>query len=120
MRTWFPTPIAKAPPEPPSPMTMETMGTSRPNIRRMLSAIAVHLHEIAKEQIDVIARIGAARMPRELDLLPGSQLGIGLVNQRDDLLFENGDLVAEIDAFLLGKLAQVDQLLLETDDGFFE
>jgi len=59
-------------------------------------------------------------MARDLGLLPGCQLAVGLAQQLPGARLEPRDLVAKLQIATLGKVAQLLDLALELADRFLE
>ena len=70
------------------------------------AAIAVQLDEVGHQALDVVERVGAGGVSRELHLLPGRQLGEDLLLQLAGASFEQRDLRAQLG----GAAAHPDQL----------
>src|SRR2546422_409483 len=128
--------MPSAPPLPPSPLTMTTIGVSSIIMSRRLTAIAVDLDEIREQPVDEIFEVGPARMARDEHPLPRRQraielgadrldappqhldltiarVGARLERQRLDLLQENGDRLLEFEV-LQSHLQQVSPRKHET------
>jgi hypothetical protein len=84
--------------------------------------IAVQLLPVLEEKLDVVERVGAVRVARELDLLPRAEIGEELASEAARLLLEATQLGLEV-VVRLGELAelldprdQLDDRLLEGED----
>src|SRR5262249_37616151 len=82
-------------------------------------AVAGELDELVEEELHVVEGERARRVPAELDLLPGSELGEHFLLELARLLLEPLNLLAEIDA-AARELAQLLDLALELDDRSLE
>ena len=83
------------------------------------AAVAVELAEPGEEPLDVVERVGPVRVPRELDLLPGRELGEELAREARGLLLEPAELRLER-AIGAGELAQLAHAGHQLDDGLLE
>ena len=59
-------------------------------------AVAVQLEKLLEDQIEIIARLGPLLMPRDLDDLPGVEVGIDLAFERGQLAAEPADLFGDL------------------------
>ena len=83
-------------------------------------AVARQLEEIVRDPGDIIVEMRALGVPRDLSLLPRSQLGIGIAQQLARLGCKLVDLGVDIDGARLGGLAQRRDPLVEVGDRFFK
>jgi hypothetical protein len=83
------------------------------------STIAVELHEILEQALDVIVGVGAIRMPRELHLLHRRKLGEDLACQLGGLVLEPLELGTKTVVFMR-ELAQLAHARDELHDGTLE
>ena len=74
------------------------------------SAIAVNLAPVGENAFDVIERVGALRMPRQLSLLPRAIAGMDLTTQGIDTFMQLFDLAASLLALPRNSLQVLDLL----------
>src|SRR5207245_3626839 len=124
MSTRSASPTARAPPDPPSPITAVMMGVGSDAISSKLVAvqpIAMELDEIGEHGVDVIERIGAAGMAGDLDALHGREIAVDLDPQLGELLLERAHVFGEVGVLgrhafqLLDLLFQLEERLLEIE-----
>ena len=59
-------------------------------------AVAVQLEELLEDQIEIVAGLGALLVPRDLDDLPGVEIGIDLALERRQLAAQPADLLGDL------------------------
>ena len=80
-------------------MTLILVEVGEPGDDRLVvadGAVAVQLDELLEDQLDVVAGLGALRMPRDLDDLPGVEVGIDLALERGQLAAQPADLLGDL------------------------
>ena len=83
------------------------------------STIAVQLHEVLEQTLDVVVRVGAIRMARELHLLHRRKLGENLAREFRGFVLEPLELGSKTIIFVR-KLAQLTDARDELHDGTLE
>jgi hypothetical protein len=83
------------------------------------ATVAVELLPLGEERFDVIERVRPVRVARELDLLPGAEVGEELAGDARGLVFQATELPLER-TVALGELAQLAHTGDQVDDGLFE
>jgi hypothetical protein len=81
-----------------------------------IHAIAVQFLEIGENAADVIQRVGALRMARQLRDLPGRQVGEDRSGERAALGAQLGDLLLDVDLGVRGHMAKLFDLGLKFGD----
>ena len=82
--------------------------------------VAVQFDEIRDHFADVVHRVGAERMARNLDLLPRRQILVNLPARFADLFLHPIDLERDVDVLRLAERLKLLQLLFQLDDRFLE
>ena len=70
--------------------------------------------------LDIVGAVRPVGMPRELDLLPRRQLGIGLAQQPVDLGLEPCHLVGDVDVVAVGEVPQLVDFAFELGQRLLE
>ena len=76
--------------------------------------------EIGNQPTEIIMRLGALRVARDLGLLPRRQLGISRAQLPISLFREAGDLLGDVDSIRLGEVPKLLDLAFKFGDRFFE
>src|SRR5579864_5139723 len=82
-----------------------------------ITAVAVQLDKVGKQQSDEVLRVRALRMPRNLRALPGPKMSIKLAPQLRD--FPPQPLKFRVGVGVAGKLSQLFDIFLEAVNGAF-
>ena len=83
-------------------------------------AVAMQLGEIRADHVDVVERIGPARMARELRDLPGRQRREDGGGELPALLLQARDLLGDVDLGVGGDMPELLDLRLQFGDGLLE
>ena len=83
-------------------------------------AVAVQFFEIGEQVLDVVQRIGALRVARNLRNLPRRELGVDILGQRLAFLLQPADLVGDIERGIVLHIAQLLDLVLQLGDRLLE
>ncbi len=91
-----------------------------------VAAVAVQLVKVGEDSSDVVERVRALRMPRDLRDLPRRELAVDVLGELLALLGEPGDLIGDVDRGILVHVAklldlglQLGDRLLEIEEGLF-
>ena len=79
-------------------------------------AVAVELHPLRHDPVDVVLGEGAARVPRHLHLLHRFEVGVRARPEVFELFPQHGDLVGHVDASAVGEIQELVDLILDLDD----
>ena len=99
-----------------------TYRNARTDNRRVIgkSAISVELLEIRKQPLNIVVRVRALRMSRQLRDLPGTELGEYRLRELVAFVLKIFDFLADIEIGVRAHAAQLLDLLFEFCDGLFE
>jgi hypothetical protein len=83
-------------------------------------AVAREGRIVVEQRGDVVAEMRPLGMARDLGLLPGRELGIGLAQQLLGARLEAGDLLRQIEVAAIGQMAQLLDLAFQLADRLLE
>ncbi len=101
-------------------LAVETGQTTNDGRIIRIIAVAMQLFEIGKQMLDVIQRIGALRVARNLRNLPGRELGVDILGQRLAFLLQPANLVGNIEGRIILHITQLLDLVLQFGDRLLE
>ena len=82
--------------------------------------VAGERREILDQRLGIVLEMRPVGVARDLGLLPGGELGVGLRQQLGGAALEPDDLVGDVELAAVGEQAQLLDLALELEDRLFE